>query len=105
MPTDASDRSSACPVDRAGQTKNLLIYAACMALFYLCAPALYVGVMHASLCNELGASETVANLPGSVYFAMTFMPVVIAWWAPHVAQLKGNLIWCFGISRLLCSIR
>ncbi|MGE0609444.1 MAG: MFS transporter [Pirellulales bacterium] len=95
MPPEPTEKPGDCPLSRAHQTRNLLIYAACMGLIYLCAPALYVGVMQAGLCRQLGASDTVANLPGSVFFGMTFMPVILAWWLPYVSFLKRNLVCCF----------
>ena len=34
----------------------------------------YVGITQASLCNKLGADARTANLPGTLFFAMTAMP-------------------------------
>ena len=44
---------------------------------------LYVGVVQSALCDRLGASATVANLPASAYFLGNFAPIVFAWLVPH----------------------
>jgi hypothetical protein len=90
-----STAPDACPLPRAAQTRNLLIFGACTGLIYLAAPVLYIGVTQGALCKRLGASTTVANLPGSVYFLTMFMPVVIAWASPAIAKLKRNLVLSF----------
>lgn len=84
-----------CPLGRGAQTRNLLLFAACTGLQYLAAPVGYVGVTQASLCDKLGASATVANLPATMYFAGTAVPLVIAWFVPYVAYLKRTLIVCY----------
>src|SRR5947209_2364982 len=84
-----------CSLDRREQTRNLLLFAGCTGLIFLCAPVLYVGVTQASLCRRLRASDTVSNLPATVFFAMTVAPVLVAWYWPQVARLKRNLATCF----------
>src|SRR5262245_13730358 len=84
-----------CSLDRAAQTRNLLLFAACFGANYLAAPVGYVGVTQASLCEGLGAGETVANLPGALYLGMTVVPVLIAWLLPQVALLKLGLMTCY----------
>ena len=81
-----------CPLDARDQARNIRLFAACTGSIYLCAPVLYVGVTQASLCHRLGASDTVANLPASAYFAFTCAPVLVAWLSPFVATLKRNLV-------------
>lgn len=61
---------------------NALIYPACYALIYFSAPVIYVGVVHAALCDQLGASATVANLPASAYFFGFVAPVLLTWIVP-----------------------
>lgn len=68
---------------------------------YLAAPVLYVGITQASLCNHLGADARTANLPGSLYFAMTAFPVLLAWLSPKVSSLKRNLSLCFAITGVM----
>jgi MFS family permease len=84
-----------CPLGRADQTRNLVLFAACTALQFLAAPVLYVGVTQASLCHELGATDRVANLPESAYLGLTFAPVILAWLSPGVGQLRRNLVLCY----------
>lgn len=68
---------------------------------YLAAPVLYVGITQASLCNKLGADARTANLPGTLFFAMTAMPALIAWLSPGGAVLRRNLSLCYGICALM----
>lgn len=90
-----------CPLSRAEQTRNLLLFAACTGLIYLAAPVGYVGVTQASLCHELGASSAVANLPETAYLAMTATPVLLAWLFPFVSVLKRNAVICFAATSVL----
>ena len=60
---------------------NLFFYS--YLLIFLAAPVLYVGVVQAALCDRLGASATVANLPASAYFLGNFAPIIFAWLVPH----------------------
>ena len=59
-----------CPLGRARQTRNLVLFAACTALQYFAAPVSYVGITQASLCHELGSSDAVANLPETAYLSV-----------------------------------
>src|SRR5262249_49566837 len=95
-----SDGNSAtdCPLSRPAQTRNLLLFAGCTGLIYLTGPISYVGPTQASLCRELGASDATANLPKTLYLALTVSPVIFAWLIPYVAWLKRNLMICFGMT-------
>ena len=95
---DSRDADTDCPLTRGEQTHNLLLFATCTGAIYLAAPVGYVGVTQASLCNELGASSTVANLPATAYFTCTVMPVLLAWLVPQVAKLKATLAICFALN-------
>lgn len=90
-----SSSAGDCPLPPALQTRNLSIYAACMGLLYLAAPVTYVGVTQGALCNSLGASATLANIPTSAYFATSAGPVLFAWFVPYVSWLRRNLVICF----------
>ena len=81
-----------CPLSHAEQTRNLLIYGINVTLVYLGAPVLYVGLTQASLCDKLGASKTVSNLPSTLYFWMTPLPIVVAWYFCAVRHLKPVLV-------------
>jgi MFS family permease len=91
----ADDRATVDSLSRSDQSRNLLLFGACTGAIYLAAPVGYVGVTQASLCRELHASDTAANLPATVYFSLTVMPVVLAWLFPAVRMLKRNLACCF----------
>ncbi len=52
-------------------------------LHYLAAPVIYVGIVQAALCDRLGASATVANLPSSGYLLASMAPILLSWVIPH----------------------
>lgn len=89
------DADKTCPLPREQQTRNLLLFAACTGLQYLAAPIGYVGLTQAPLCRELGATDSVANLPATFYLGLTFSPVLFAWLIPYVSWLKRNLVACY----------
>jgi len=97
MPVSSAD---ACPLTWPQQRRNLVLFAACTGMQYLAAPVLYVGITQASLCDRLGADARTSNLPGTLFFAMTAMPAIIAWLSPRVASLKRNLMLCYATSAL-----
>lgn len=95
-----ADTMVACPLPWAEQRRNLILFACCTAMQYFAAPVLYVGITQASLCNRLGADARTSNLPGTLFFAMTAMPALIAWLSPRVAELRRNLSLCYLASGL-----
>ena len=94
----SADVDTDCPLTRREQTRNLLLFATCTGAIYLAAPVGYVGLTQASLCDRLGASTTVANLPATAYFTFTVTPVLLAWLVPEVSRLKRNLAICFALN-------
>lgn len=80
------------------QRRNLILFTSCMAMQYLSAPLLYVGITQSSLCDRLGADTRMANLPATLFFAMTAMPALLAWLSPAVSALQRNLSLCFLVS-------
>lgn len=93
-----------CPLPWKDQRRNLIIFAMCTGTQYLAAPVLYVGITQASLCDRLGADARTANLPGTLFFAMTAMPALIAWVSPRVSALKRNLSLCYAASALMLTL-
>lgn len=89
-PTPAGAGDFGLPSER-DQRRNTLIYAAQISIAYFAAPALYIGFMQASLCKRLETSDTIANLPSTVYLAMAWTTVVIAWLFPQARLLKRLL--------------
>ena len=43
---------------------NLYLFAAIVAMQYLSAPVIYIGITQGSLLDQLGANAVLANLPG-----------------------------------------
>jgi MFS family permease len=90
-----------CTLSPSDQRWNLLLFAVCTGTQYLAAPVLYVGITQASLCDRLGADARTSNLPGTLFFAMTAMPALIAWLSPQVSSLKRNLGLFYGTSAMM----
>jgi MFS family permease len=62
---------------------NGIIFASTYLFIFFAAPVIYIGVVQAALCNKLGASATVANLPTSAYLFGAFASFVLSWLMPH----------------------
>lgn len=97
-PNSTDVDSSTCPLAWSQQRRNLILFAVCTGMQYLAAPVLYVGITQSALCEKLGADARVSNLPATLYFAMTAMPVLMAWLWPQVRLLRRNLTWCYALS-------
>jgi hypothetical protein len=61
---------------------NGRLYMFSVLLMYATAPVAYVGVIQAALCDQLGASSTVANLPATAYMMGAFAPFFVSWIVP-----------------------
>jgi len=92
MATILNDNGGQAP---AAQRRNLLLFAGCVAMQYLAAPVIYVGITQASLLSNLGANATIANLPSASFFVMATMVALIAWYKPRVSDLQTVLVWCY----------
>jgi len=79
------------PLPLPAQHRNLLLFAGCVGLQYLAAPVIYVGMAHAALLDQLGASKTLANLPEVLYLVLTPAPAVLTALLPGPARLKPLL--------------
>jgi MFS family permease len=86
------------------QRRNLLIFASCVALQYLAAPVIYVGITQAALLKQLGANATLANLPAASFFVMATVAALIAWLKPRVSDLKPVLVWCYSLAALASAL-
>ena len=86
-----AEAGAECNLELRYQNRNALIYAAQISLIYLAAPALYVGFVQAGLCKHLHTSDTIANLPSTVFLAMAWAPVVVAWLFPQARLLKSTM--------------
>ena len=99
-----ADSSSHCSLSWPEQRWNLILFALCTGTQYLAAPVLYVGITQASLCDRLGADARTSNLPGTLFFAMTATPALLAWLSPRVSVLKRNLSLFYGTSALMLAL-
>src|SRR5262245_9473682 len=70
--------------------RNGLIFCAYNLLNYFAAPIVYVGVVQAALCDKLGTSATIANLPASAYYFGFFAPILLSWIIPY--RLERNAV-------------
>jgi hypothetical protein len=93
--TPAGLPAEACPLNYREQTRNLVLVGVNTGLCYLGAPVLYADVVHTSLCKELQASATVANLPATAYLVFSATPLFIAWLFPQVRLLKPIMVACY----------
>jgi hypothetical protein len=97
--------------DRAGlpehmQRRNSLVFILNTSIGYFVAPVFYVGVLHAAVFSSLGFSDTIANLPESVYMWMLPLPVLIAWFWPSTRYLRTMLVTnylCKGVAGLVAA--
>ncbi|MCH2589004.1 MAG: hypothetical protein MK004_11120 [Planctomycetales bacterium] len=102
--TPVQDSSEQCSLPRRVQLNNLVLFALCTGMQYLAAPVLYVGITQASLCEKLGADARVANLPATMFFALTAMPVLLAWLSPGIGSLRRNLSICYGSTATMLGV-
>jgi hypothetical protein len=87
-----SAMASESPLSQRERTRNMIIYAANVCLIFTAAPVIYIGIVQAVLCQKLGASITVANLPTSLYLAVAALPVLFAWYLPYVRLLRRVVV-------------
>lgn len=80
------------PLTSRDQTRNVILYGLAIGVYYLGAPVLYVGQLHAAVLNRMGADHFVANLPSAVYQWSIPFPVLIAWLFPQPRLLKHLII-------------
>ena len=84
--------------------RNGSIYLVNYLLIFLAAPVMYVGVTQAALCNKLGASATVANLPASAYLFGQAAPLFLSWFIPRRRE-RDVVVWANAITAsLLASV-
>lgn len=95
------DETGGCRLEPRLQNRNALIYAAQVSLIYLSAPALYVGFVQAGLCKRLHTSDTIANLPSTVFLFMVWVPIVVAWLFPQARLLKKSLTYAYGLMAVM----
>lgn len=82
------------------QRRNSLVFILNNSINYFVAPVFYVGVLHAAILSSLGFSDTIANLPESVYMWLTPLPVLIAWFWPSTRHLRRILVITYALKSL-----
>lgn len=86
-------------LDPKHQKRNVLVYASLISIIYFAAPVLYIGIQ-TGLCKHLHTTDTMANLPSTLFIAMAWFPVIIAWLFPQARLLKIIMSFSFGIMSL-----
>ena len=86
------------------QRDNLLLFAGCVALQYLSAPIIYVGITQGSLLDQLGANAVIANIPGASFFVMATLVALVSWAFPKVRHLKPILVTCYAVAGLTAGL-
>jgi MFS family permease len=72
------------PVPTPGMERsNGFIFSGATLFTFLAAPVIYVGVVQAALCQRLGASADIANLPGATFLLGNFAPFLLSAIVPH----------------------
>jgi len=84
--------------------RNQVSFAIIVSLIYLAAPVFYVDVVQATLCDKLGASKAVANLPSSLYMLLTIVPVFFAWLIPYMRLVRRVIVVGYAIGAVMGAI-
>ena len=73
--------------------RNQICFAIIVSLLYLTAAVLYGDIVQAAICDKLGASNKVANLPSSLYLAFfTSTPILLTWLLPYMRMVRRVII-------------
>ena len=86
------------------QRRNIASWVIITALIYLCAPVLYVDFVQTTLCDKLGASKAVANLPSSAAHVMVFVPLIMTWLLPHTRWVVPVLATSYGLAAVIGAV-
>jgi hypothetical protein len=74
------------------QRRNSLVFILNNSINYFVAPVFYVGVLHAAILSSLDFSDTIANLPESMYLWTSMLSVLIVWIWPSTRHLRRMLV-------------
>jgi len=88
---------SGLPITAAMDRRNGNLYLLTYVLIYLAAPVSYIGVVQAALCDKLGSSATVANLPFAGYLLGGIAPYFLSLVIPHRWE-RAVVIWSYGLT-------
>lgn len=93
----SDETTDSCALEPRLQNRNAFIFATAWSLTYLAAPALYIGFVQAGLCKRLHTSDTLANLPATMWLAMVWVSVVVAWLFPEARLLERILASAYSV--------
>ena len=85
------------------EERNGLIFFVSVALAYFAAPVTYVGIVQAALCDKLGASATVSNLPTSAYLIGSAAPLLLSWAVPPALE-RAVMVWVHVLMAVLLAL-
>jgi MFS family permease len=83
---------------------NGWIFFVSYVLVYLAAPVIYIDVVQAALCDKLGASTTLANLPASAYLFGSFAPLILSWKVPYQLERSAVVVANWVTAALLAGV-
>jgi len=92
------------PLTQRQELVNGLCFGIIASIFYLAAPVIYVDVVHAALCDRLGASKTVANLPTTMGAVFGIIPLFVVWRFSYTRLLKPVLATVYLVGAVACLI-
>lgn len=95
QPPDARRPEGHAGVTRCMERRNFWVFSASFALTYFGAPIFFVGVVQAALCNRLGASAALANLPAAGYDIGYVAPFLVACLIPTRLEKATLVIACY----------
>jgi len=78
----STTRGNGGPITPQMDRRNGLAFSFSYLLIFFAAPVIYVRIDQAALCDKLGASATVSNLPASAYLLGGIAPVFLTWLVP-----------------------
>jgi hypothetical protein len=91
------------PITAEMDRKNGLLFLISFSLMYFAAPVVYVDVVQAVLCNKLGASATVANLPTAMYLLGGLAPLLCSMLVPHRLE-RSVVVLANGVTAILIAV-
>jgi len=74
------------------ERRNRFVFTGAYLLTLFAAPVIYVGVVQAALCHQLGASASVANLPSAAFLFGNLAPFFLSWAVPHRSE-RAVVVW------------
>src|SRR5216683_1295745 len=83
------------------ECRNRFVFTGAYLLTLFAAPVIYVGVVQAALCHQLGASASVANLPSAAFLFGNLAPFFLSWAVPHRSE-RAVVVWSNALTAVSC---